>query len=278
MSRVILCIGNYAENPYYIESAALSIYSMEELCFYLYENAYLLDKNTINKKLIEWIAQECGLKELSKDLLLLYHKKSTISIFVITILGRMYYCPQPELEELEKVIKESDSMNVLEKKKTAADYFAKRGKILHALNEYEKLVVEIGKSDEFLLSKVFHNIGTIYASMFEFEKAAEYFLHSYELSFEHKTYLSYLYAKRLDLKEEDYIRFITENPKNYQFSLEVEKKIEHVMAESQNYEPRMELQELKACKNSRRAAEYYTKVDEMINQWKEIYRSYVEKE
>ena len=42
MSTVILCNGNYAETPYFIAQEELRLYSVEELCYYLYKNAFLL--------------------------------------------------------------------------------------------------------------------------------------------------------------------------------------------------------------------------------------------
>ena len=41
--RVSVCVGSYATIPYTIEELELSVYSMEELCYCLKENAFLLD-------------------------------------------------------------------------------------------------------------------------------------------------------------------------------------------------------------------------------------------
>ena len=42
MNTVILCNGNYAKTPYYIEEEEVNLYSVEELCYYIYKNAFLL--------------------------------------------------------------------------------------------------------------------------------------------------------------------------------------------------------------------------------------------
>ena len=45
MSGYILCQVKRAKNPYYISNISTNIYSIEELCYYLYHNIYLLDRS-----------------------------------------------------------------------------------------------------------------------------------------------------------------------------------------------------------------------------------------
>ena len=47
MSGYVLCQVKKAERPYYIENISTNIYSIEELCFYLYNNIYLLDSTIL---------------------------------------------------------------------------------------------------------------------------------------------------------------------------------------------------------------------------------------
>lgn len=52
MSGYILCQVKRAKNPYYISNISTNIYSIEELCYYLYHNIYLLDETIINEQLL----------------------------------------------------------------------------------------------------------------------------------------------------------------------------------------------------------------------------------
>ena len=61
MSGYILCQVKRARLPYYIENISTNIYSIEELCFYLYHNIYLLDSTILNEELCFWIRDELGL-------------------------------------------------------------------------------------------------------------------------------------------------------------------------------------------------------------------------
>ena len=68
MSGYILCQVKRARLPYYIENISTNIYSIEELCFYLYHNIYLLDSTILNEELCFWIRDELGLKKLAQKL------------------------------------------------------------------------------------------------------------------------------------------------------------------------------------------------------------------
>lgn len=58
MSGYILCQIK-AQHPCYIESISLNIYSIEELCYFLFYNLlYLLDDSILNTELCDWIRDE----------------------------------------------------------------------------------------------------------------------------------------------------------------------------------------------------------------------------
>ena len=61
MSGYILCQTEKAAVPYYIESISTNIYTLEELCYYLYHNLYLVDDTILNEGLCVWIEKELKL-------------------------------------------------------------------------------------------------------------------------------------------------------------------------------------------------------------------------
>ena len=50
--RVSLCVGNYSTTLYNITGLDFPVYSMEELCFCLKENASLLDMSVMRDELV----------------------------------------------------------------------------------------------------------------------------------------------------------------------------------------------------------------------------------
>lgn len=65
MSGYILCQTEKAAVPYYIESISTNIYTLEELCYYLYHNLYLVDDTILNEGLCVWIEKELKLPSLA---------------------------------------------------------------------------------------------------------------------------------------------------------------------------------------------------------------------
>ena len=68
MSGYILCQTKKADKPFFVESINTNIYSLEELCYFLYHNLYLVDSSVINENLCIWISEELDLPRLAAKL------------------------------------------------------------------------------------------------------------------------------------------------------------------------------------------------------------------
>ena len=65
MGTLLLCSHGLASAPYYLESMALNIYSIEELCYYLKQNIDLVEPSFMDEELIDWIRiGNCGKLQL----------------------------------------------------------------------------------------------------------------------------------------------------------------------------------------------------------------------
>ena len=58
LGKVLLSTGAYAKTPYYLEGLGIRVYSAEELCYVLKEDAFFLDRSIVDRKLIRWIEEE----------------------------------------------------------------------------------------------------------------------------------------------------------------------------------------------------------------------------
>jgi len=65
MSNVLLCQGALAKNPYYVKEACIYLYSVEELCYFIYHYAYILDDTFVNNKLVSWMKDEINMEDLA---------------------------------------------------------------------------------------------------------------------------------------------------------------------------------------------------------------------
>ena len=225
MSRVHLCLGRLADNPYTFEKSRVRVFSIEELYFFLRENAYLLDKNIFTRGLFDWIGKECALPDLGQKLNMLLKNKEKPESFVTVIFEYTGYFDDREIRETQHLVEVSADVTLSEKQKARADYFLESRRYVLALQEYQKLLHDGEGLSPVFLGKVYHNMGCAQAKLFLFEKAAVSFEQASRLGGDPASLLSYLAAMRLHLKEQEYLNFLTEHPEYYEASLELEKLV-----------------------------------------------------
>ena len=133
--KASLCVGEYCENAYNVEGLDIRVYSMEELCYCLKENAFLLDLSIMNDKLVDWIGEECKVWELAKQLYPMVQKHGALSVFVVTILQYVGMYDPEEILQVEQVLKQGAGLSNLEKRKSQIDYMVEKRKYAADLEE-----------------------------------------------------------------------------------------------------------------------------------------------
>ena len=68
MGSLILCHDQHAAHPYEITRIHCKIFTMEELCYYLCNNLYLIDYTIMNEQLCGWLEEDIGKRELADQL------------------------------------------------------------------------------------------------------------------------------------------------------------------------------------------------------------------
>ncbi len=202
-----LCLPEQAKNPYYIESIRTGIYSLEELCFFLYNNMYLIDEESIiNEKLCDWIRDELHLKRLYRLLYEQLEKENGPVSFVLPIFREAGYLTGEEMakyqEELSKLAVQPEEI----RRKLRGDYLVKDRMYARASLEYQRILnrdPQKGLNTQFYAS-VWNNLGAAYAGLFQFSEAADCFLASYNLVKSRDTFRKYISALPMFLSEEEY--------------------------------------------------------------------------
>ena len=101
MGNLILCHDRHAAHPYEISRIHCRIFTIEELCYYLCNNLYLIDYTIMNEPLCTWLEEEIGMKELAEQLRDLMRMRGSVENFVLTIL------------KASKIYKESEMIRIL---------------------------------------------------------------------------------------------------------------------------------------------------------------------
>ena len=275
MGKVLLCTGNYASKPYRFERICVNVYCIEELCYLLSANPFIIDAGIMDKQLAEWIDTECGLTELGHQLLNLLHKGIQPGIFVDTILDYVNYNTEAERERIQEALTGSAGLTDCERAKKQGDYLVNNKKYQLAITEYDKLLLQLPEAETELRASIYHNMGVAYGNLFLFESAARYFKRAYELSGIEESGIHYLIAQRKQMSDGEYITFLAENAKYYELSLKVERLIQENNGQFEATRENRMLSALKIYKDEGNAASYYEEIDRIISRLKEAYRESV---
>ena len=88
MSELLLCRGKRAVRPYYIASLGINIFSIEELCYLISQNAHTLDHDFMEEELCRFVREQLGLTELADALKEIIRGKGALTDFIMNELGR----------------------------------------------------------------------------------------------------------------------------------------------------------------------------------------------
>ncbi len=224
-SQVILGTGRRAEKPYYMERFYVNLYSVEELCFLFVDRAELLDGEIIQRGMIRWLDEECGLGDLAHELDALINRKGSTAAYVGAVLEYVALYPADVIERTEEIVRGNEGLSPYERQKAKADYLLGEKRYLAALQQYQTLAHTVPDSEKLLLAKLYHNMGVACAGMFLYGQAADWFRKAYETDGKREGLTMYLAALRMGQQEKAYIEYIAEHPEYHDLSLEVERMV-----------------------------------------------------
>lgn len=269
MAGIILCRTKVAQKPFFITNMDINIYSMEELCYYIYNNIYLIGIELIDEELIRFIGEELGERGLAQRLTYLKKAKAGLAELVITILKNVDYYDNAEIETIRETLETINTQNVYERLKLRADTLLENKKYIGAIKNYERITE--GEKDPMLpgifYARVYHNLGCAYGKMFLFSKAREAFEKAYEIGQHEESKMCLIAAKLLDENYQEHTEGDDTDEQTYVF----ERKIEAVLDDSMSCAECDSLNQLEAIRNNGSGEEYYERLEEMLEGLKKEY-------
>lgn len=269
MAGLILCKSKYSEKPYYISNMAVNVYSVEEICYYIYNNIYIIGMDMFDEGLISYIDKELGESELAKQLEFLINQRAGLSELVLSVLRYVDYYSAEEIARLKDVIERLDVQNVAERLKARADNFLKNKCYTSAIKNYELIVY--GKKDKSLsvdfYGNVWHNMGVAYAGLFSFYDAGVAFRTAYELNGREESKKAFYSALCLEkggtddeATEEMYVCC---------------REIETIFDEAATSEKLAYIHKAYELKEEGKISEYQQMIKSVVEKWCEEYRHYI---
>ena len=105
MNRVYACYGRYASTPYTIKKTHIHVFCVEELCFYIRENAYFIDDDFFDQDMFLWLEEECGLSSIAKKLRNKYRTDKSSESLVRILFEETFYADMDQLNQTLAILK-----------------------------------------------------------------------------------------------------------------------------------------------------------------------------
>ncbi len=192
MGRMWICEGRLADRPLQIKTS-VSLYSFEELCYYLYHNAESVEESFYNEEFCRWIAEELDLPQLAEELREGIEKGKSGGYCLEQILTAGGLYSHKQISGVVSIVQSMESTGPAQRAKLRGDRFLKSGRYRKAWMEYQKALAE-GEDDLLFQSRVWHNMGTMYARQFLFEAAGECYTRAHDIGQQTKSSEAHLLA------------------------------------------------------------------------------------
>lgn len=276
MGRLIYCIGEKAKSPYYFASTGTRVYTMEELCYYLYHSVETLAEDLSEEQLISWIRDELKMEERADFLEQLKHRDAGIKDLAVAVFCSTDYYSQEEIESLLAEIDAYFALLPIARKKRHADAFLRYGNTREAMLEYRSLIDdrEFSRLADEEQGQAYHNLAVLLARDGMFRNASRYFLQAYEKSGEKESLCQYLYALRLGGMEAEFNHELNRFFQETDVMRRMENQF-YFIEENREYSPEygnvLRLMELKDKEELEE--DFWWLLDETIHRLKKAYRS-----
>ena len=270
MSAIILCRGKVADNPLYIMQSGIRLYTEEELCYYIYNNIYILTNDFINDELITFLRDEVGNTALAQRLTIMKSNNELLASMLVTILKSVDYYSLEQIEKISEILNTLDNQNAYERLGLRGDSFLSNECFYKAVDCYKQIIDEYSNAaPAAFLAGVYHNMGVALARVFLYNEASYSFMKAYEIGQHKNSYKCYLAAKCFmdkdgsvineDVPEEEYI---------------IRRKIEQLMDNAAYQDEIRKLNDTEKYKNAGDVAGYHKVLDDILTNWKQDYYKY----
>lgn len=276
MGRIILCEARQAIIPYVFTNTKVEVYSYEELCFYIYNNVALLNREQFQGKMVQWLKTELEMNALADKLMeLLAAEASFMDILVAILSAGTYY----ETAEIRQFIDKQELVALLpeeEKQKLKADSFLMYRRFLKAISLYDEILRQKDTiEDQRFLGDVLHNKGVALAKNMELTKAKLCFLEAFEKNHKKPSLEAYIMLRLLEDSPEtvgqEATTFGMEEADFARLTMQMEDAVE----DSENTVVYTRYQKALYNKDHGDYEAFNQRIDMLLNQWKEEFREQI---
>ena len=230
MGSLILCHDQHAAHPYEITRIHCKIFTMEELCYYLCNNLYLIDYTIMNEQLCGWLEEDIGKRELADQLRDVIRMRGSVEKFVLTILKSSGIYKEAEMIRIQNVLERLKNQKDIERQKYKGDNLLESGEVEEAILVYQAILNE-GEdetTDPKFYGKIYASLGSAYGRMFLYQQAARMYDRAYQICEDPKLLKPYLYASYKYMSMEEYHILLTKNDTYAEINTELRSEMKEI--------------------------------------------------
>lgn len=193
MGKIIVCNTKTAQNPYTFLNTKVSVYSYEELCYYLYNNMVLVGEEDVTARLSAWIRRELDLTELADKIDTLLEKHAFVQDIMVEILVYGGYYSSEEVRQFMAECQKLRTLKSYEVEKLQADGYLRYKHYIKAGAIYDEVIcyLEKEKQEDEFLGNVYHNKAVALAGNLQLDEAKSYFIKAYSLNKNEESLIEY---------------------------------------------------------------------------------------
>ena len=230
MGSLVLCHEKHATHPYEISRIHCKIFTIEELCYYLCNNLYLIDYTIMNEQLCVWLDEELEMPELAGQLRDVIRLHGSVEKFVVTILKDSKIYKDPEMIRIQNTLERLKNQKDIEKQKYKADNLLESGEIEEAILVYQAILNQ--EKDESVDAKfygrIYAGLGAAYGKLFLYQESARMYDRAYQICEDKALLKPYLYASYKYMSLEEYHILLTKHEDYVEINALMRQEIEDI--------------------------------------------------
>ncbi|MEE1085866.1 MAG: hypothetical protein U0L05_01650 [Schaedlerella sp.] len=230
MGSLVLCHERRAVQPYEISRIHCKIFTIEELCYYLCNNLYLIDYTIMNEQLCVWLDEELGLSELAGRLRDVIRTKGSIEKYVLTILKSSKIYKDQEMIRIQNVLERLKNQKDIERQKYKGDNLLESGEIEEAILVYQAILNEERDQsvDAKFYGRIYAALGAAYGKLFLYQESAKMYDRAYKICEEKELLKPYLYASYKYMSLEEYHILLTKHQEYVKINAQMRQEMENI--------------------------------------------------
>lgn len=275
MGRLILDRNSGDQVPYYFSISGLKVYSVEELCYYMYHNIYAVTKETFGDDLFYWLEKDMGEILLAKGLRNLKRTDPELKELIRFLLSYVDYFTPDENYQLMLIMDDIAKQNPTEARKIEADNYMRYCRYMEAIRTYQNALYDMEHTKEADVTRIFkgdtcHNMGTAYTRLLNFKEAAVCYKKAYECNQKEASLYCYLWALKMSENESEFFDAVTQYEVDEKTLMELMEEYEQTQKKSARENDKLnQVKQLMLNKNSE---DYPVKMKKYLDGLKEWYR------